>query len=650
MSNTGTGSRNTKLWQCRGLEDERRANAKVIAAQLAVPDGSLKVLGSGKEGVALSDGKHVFKVFDYWWKSSSVVTAPAFLRTLVGAYSDTHCLYPILGFHESGHRAVLVYPFEESKPYAGGHGPGLIELLAECWRHGVFHRNIDPNNLRVVNGRVRLIDYGSDIHSDIHPPEGEIFDREREFVKMCHRAYLSYRWANRGPNFKKITRRALENEKIPELDGFERFYEAVQRVTGQYKAPEDVVLEMAGQARRVLDYGCGKGWLAQEMVNRGMQVLGYDPDHTRRPNWESLCRGRDNLRFTHERSDLLATEPFDLVVCRRVLCIIEDDAELQTILSDLRTLVSERGRVIVTVCDPHFTFGGPTPEADHELPDGAQYESTFVWCKKMRATGRERRHVHRPERTLRREFARVGLTICRRVEVPTVDLERFEPSSEQLAFELRPLAPLPGEVTLLIKACAMEADTLDIQVRHIVSQLEEPRAFSERLLVLDSRENGFLRQYANGNLRDLRNAAHHLIETGWIDRIVNGPDDGEKTALLHQRWFGIPCPKAHVASGPQIASTLTGFEACRTRYVLQLDADVMIGRLDRTHDYLADMLAVMADDPRALTVSFNIAMAHDRPYTNTASDQSAPWRTEVRAGLIDLDRLRRCTTLAKLAP
>ncbi len=625
----------------RGLEGERRANAKAIAARLAAPAGSLKVLGSGKEGVALSDGKHVFKVFDYWWKSSPEVTAPAFLRTLVGAYNDTHCLYPILSFHESGHRAVLIYPFEESEPYAGGYGPGMVTLLAECWRHGIFHRNIDPNNLRVVDGRVRLIDYGSDIHSDIHPPEGEKFDRKREFVKMCQRAYLSYRWANRGStNFKKIARRALDNPEIPELDGFDWFYEAVRRVTGQHKAQEDVVLEMVGQAGRVLDYGCGNGWLSKEFADRGMQILGYDPDYTRRPHWNLLCQGKDNLRFTHERSDLLKAELFDIAVCRRVLCTIENDTELQTILGDLRTLVTERGRVIVTMCDPHFKFGGSTPEADHDLPDGAQYESTFVYEKKLRATGRVRRHAHRPERTLRREFARAGLAICRRVEVPTVDLERFEPASEQLAYELRPMAPLSGEVTLMIKACAMEADTLDIQVRHIISQLEEPRAFSERLLVLDSRENGFLRQYANGNLRDLRNAAHRLVEAGWIDRIVNGPDDGETTALLHQRWFGVPCPKAHVASGPQIASTLKGFEACKTRYVLQLDADVLIGRLDRTHDYLADILAVMADDPKALTVSFNIAMAHDRPYTNTASDQSAPWRTEVRAGLINLDRLR----------
>ena len=143
-----------------------------------------------------------------------------------------------------------------------------------------------------------------------------------------------------------------------------------------------------------------------------------------------------NLRFTHERGEVVAAGRFDLVICRRVLCTIEDDAELRAVLGDLRTLVTDRGRVIVTVCDPHFTLGGPTPEADRELPPGARYESTFTWRKRLRATGRVRRDVHRPERALRREFARAGLAVCRRVEVPTIDLERFEPASDHLAFEL----------------------------------------------------------------------------------------------------------------------------------------------------------------------------------------------------------------------
>ena len=526
----------------RGIEDERIANAKAVAMRLAAPAGPLTVLGCGMEGVALSDGRHVFKVFDYWWKSSHVIRAPAYLRTLAGAWKDTRCLYPILDFHESGHHAVLVYPFEASEPYTGGHGPGMVELLAECRRHGVVCRNLHPDNLRVVDGRVRLIDYGSDIRP---------LDTEHEFVTMCRRAWLSYRWANR-PDLTKIMQRALDDVEIPEFDGFERFHEAVRRVTGRHETSGDVVLGFVGRAERVLDYGCGNGKLAREIADRGSEVLGYDPDRAHRARWESLCEGRPlarspgdsaarnhgrsdqrrertgnsfvpcegigDLRFTHERGEVLAAGRFDLVICRRVLCTIEDDAELRAVLGDLRALVAEHGRVIVTVCDPHFTFGGPTPEADRELPPDARYERTFTWRKKLRATGRVRRDVHRPERVLRRAFARAGLAVCRRVEVPTVDLERFEPASDHLAFELRPLAPLPGEVTLLIKSCAMEAATLDVQVPHLVSQLEGPRAFAERILVVDSREDGFLRQHTHGSLGDLRDVAHRLVDAGWLDR------------------------------------------------------------------------------------------------------------------------------------
>ena len=617
----------------RSLESERIANAKTVAARLGAPADPLAVLGCGMEGVALTDGKRVVKVFDYWWKSSHIISAPAFLRSLVGAWKDTRCLYPILDFREAGHRAVLVYPYEASEPYAGGHGPGMVELLVECRQHRVVCRNLYPANLRVVDGQVRLIDYGSDIRP-LHD--------ERGFTAMCRRAWLCYRWANR-PDLKRIMRRALDDVGIPELDGFERFYEAVRRMTGLQRTPEDIVLKMAGRPARVLDYGCGSGRLARAMANRGARVLGYDPDGALRTRWDSRCAGAAGLRFTNDREEALAAGSFDLVICRRVLCTIEDDAELRTVLDDLRASVSERGKVVVTVCDPHFTFGGPTLEADRELPPEARYESTFIWRKRVRTTGRVRRDVHRPERVLRREFARAGLAVRQRLEVPTIDLERFEPASDQLAFELRPLAPLAGEVALIVKACAMEAKTIEIQIRHLVSQLEGPRAFAERILAIDSREDGFLRQYTQGNLRRLREAARRLAEAGWIDRIVEGPGDGEAAAALHRAWFGIPCPLAHVATGAQSASTLTGFEACTTRYVLHVDADVMIGRLGRDHDYLAEMTAVLARDSDALTVSFNVASDRDRP--NGADGGSGPWRTETRAGMLDLFRLRRARPL-----
>ena len=150
----------------------------------------------------------------------------------------------------------------------------------------------------------------------------------------------------------------------------------------------------------------------------------------------------DSLRFTTERDEVLegaALRRFGLVICQRVICTVEDDLELRRILDDLRAAVADDGRVVVTLCDPRFTFGGPTPEAKRELPPGARYEGTFVWRKTVRTSGRERREVHRPEEKLRAEFARAGLRETRRATEPTMDLVRFQRASDHLALELAPI-------------------------------------------------------------------------------------------------------------------------------------------------------------------------------------------------------------------
>ena len=420
----------------RGFERERVANAKAVAKRLAKPGGALGTLGCGSEGVVLTDGKHVYKVFDYW-KSWQLDSTLDYLRSLVDAWRDTRSLYPLLAFHQDqeGRDAVLIYPFEPSEPYTGGHGPGLVNLLVECRQQGVVCRNIHPDNLRVVDGRVRLIDYGSDIRP---------LDDEREFTTMCHRAWLSFRCHDR-PDLKALMRQALRQADLPVLAGVGSFHEAVLRMAGERQACEDVALELvAGQPRRVLDYGCGSGKVAKALADAGAEVLGYDPDVTRHKRRRPLADGKSDLRFTTVRDEAMAGAPFDLVVCQRVLCTIEDEAELRGILADLRAAVAKDGRVVVTLCDPHFTFCGPTPEAERELPPGARYEDTFVWHKTVRTSGRVRREVHRPEEALLAEFARVGLREVRRVTVPTVELVNFTPASDHLAFELAPDPDTPG--------------------------------------------------------------------------------------------------------------------------------------------------------------------------------------------------------------
>ena len=197
-------------------------------------------------------------------------------------------------------------------------------------------------------------------------------------------------------------------------------------------------------------------------------------------------------------------------------------------------------------------------------------------------------------------------------------------------------------VTLLIKACAMDAAVVEVQVRHIVGHLATPRRFSEVLLLVDPFRGPFLRQHCPGDLDRLLDCARDLRDRGVIDRLLVAPEHAEAATELNRVWFGIDCPATHTAKGVPVASQLWAFDQVSTRYVLQCDIDVLIGRRDLSHDYLADMLAAAAPAD-VLGVAFNIPKA---PGPAVAYD-AAPgaFVPEVRCGLLDLERVRACRPL-----
>lgn len=608
------------IW--RYLEVQRTEIARTQIERITKVSG-LTLLGSGSEGVVFTDGLHVYKSFDHW-KSRLSAAQREFLRNLPGRWPRARGLIPLLRLDEEGQHAVLVYPFEPSTPYRGGQGRALIELLRECREHGIICRNIHPKNLRSTSQGVRLIDYGADIRPFT----------EHDFESMCRRAWLSYRWHHR-PDLDDLLRAALSRDDLPELDGHASFRRAVE-ATHQGEVLDRLLLDIClGLApRSVLDHGCGKAWLARHLASAEREVVGYDPDPAAQASWPRTPPPR--LRLLGDPDALQACAPFDLVVSSLVLCTL-DDPTYRRALQDLRALVDEAGHVVVAVCNPFFTKGHPTPLQDRELPAGADEEESFAWHKVVASSGRCRVDVHRPWSQLRRDIRRAGFKIHAARMTGTVDLDRFEPASDFLVLLLRP-APVGGPKTsLLIRTCAMEWQTIEEQVRHIVGQLEQPRAFCERLVVVDTRTGGFTRQYAPANVRAHQAALARLVRVGWLDRVVQLPEGPEEITSLHERWFGIAAHLAHTPLGAPVAATVFGIEACRGDHVLMVDADLLIGRLDPSHDYLRDMQEVLDSDPAALTVALNTCQAEDRRYT--ASGPRGPFRVEARGALVHRARL-----------
>lgn len=194
------------------------------------------------------------------------------------------------------------------------------------------------------------------------------------------------------------------------------------------------------------------------------------------------------------------------------------------------------------------------------------------------------------------------------------------------------------QVTLLIKACGQDAAVLSEQVAHIVSQLSYPVAFTRRILLIDPHQDAFLRQYADGDLDSVLKQAAELKTSSLIDDFWVAPTSHEMTLNTYHRWFGTQdCHRTHTTENAPLFPQIWGFDQVDTRYVLQCDLDVMIGRRDWQHDYLADML--YACEPQdVLAVGFNIPKIKTAftPYHGEPG-QFAP---EVRFGLLDLHRIR----------
>ena len=174
-------------------------------------------------------------------------------------------------------------------------------------------------------------------------------------------------------------------------------------------------------------------------------------------------------------------------------------------------------------------------------------------------------------------------------------------------------------------------------VRQQVDQLETPVPFVEKVVVVDSFDGPFARQYDDPEPDAHRAAMERLLAGGVVDRVVYAPQDPAIIRATYRKWFGAETGATHSANGQQLFATLYGFESCSGDYVLQVDSDLLIARHDHYHDYLGEMVDVFRTDPQALFVPLSICSPKVVPYTHEGSN--GDWRVEVRGCLFDRRRI-----------
>ncbi len=194
------------------------------------------------------------------------------------------------------------------------------------------------------------------------------------------------------------------------------------------------------------------------------------------------------------------------------------------------------------------------------------------------------------------------------------------------------------DVSLIIKTCYQDAQMVDKLVRHIVKQCEGPDLFLEKIVVLDSKHDSFLRQYSKPDKALTHKALENLVKENIIDRFIVPPNDEKQIRECYKRWFNVYCSETHSIKDVPVYVQLFGFEKAIGKYILQVDSDAIIVRRDFNHSFLKDMKLALQIRKDALSVSFNIAHNDQSQFKEYSSPKSGMFVPEVRFCLFEKER------------
>ncbi len=601
--------------------DSRIARARrLVAKHLRLQaDG---VLGLGAEGVVLGVGERAIKVFDRWSRSSRADSLPALRRLLEKAVPGA--LPAVYAVHECREAVMVDMERLDGQPYRGGHGPQLLGMLRGLVHAGWVHSNVHPKNILLTRAGARLVDIGKSL--EVATDTG--------IAAMVRRTWLSWRFAFR-PDLNELLRRSIDDDDFAELTGWRVLRDALPDVTAKDRL--DLRLEHHVRERgdaRLLDYGCGKPRTVHRLMPAD-RLVAFDIDANLRLRW---ARELPEARFVDlpALDEVLAEgAEFDAVLCSLVLCVVPDD-DVPGVLARARAAVAGCGRVLVSICEPTALH---TAESDYQcrhVAPGARYRDRFAYRKTVRASGRERIDYHRPLDWYRRAFARAGFRVAAEETIDGLDVQRFETMPEFRVFHLEPLPAVGVRTSLVIKACAMEADSLDAIIRHQVTQIGRPRAFDEVVVALDPHAGPFPRSWHPGQIHRVDTTLSRLQAEGVIDRVIRGPEEGAG-APLSERWFGLDHAGTHVANGQAALAFLHAVESCTGDLILHLDADILIGRPDADADFAQEAVDTFAAHPTAVTLSLPVHGDTTRPPSD--GEGGVPFRVEAMVGWIHRSRL-----------
>ncbi|MDR2943904.1 MAG: histidine phosphatase family protein [Methanosarcinales archaeon] len=365
----------------------------------------------------------------------------------------------------------------------------------------------------------------------------------KDFIFMVQRAYLSLNgWAN--PQFKNLAKRAINTWNLPQLEGFKDFFnETYTKLLNSKSMFQYDLLEIPENL-----------WI-KDVLNGFFE--------------------NSDAVILDERLDFKIPNSFDFSsypALDNKTAIIFDGPLNREMVLNLRNQIKEGQQIIFLFKNPFFEKGTGC----------SVYESLIEF------------------------FEKSGLQVLRTEQSPPRPDKKADFYSQIIAFETEAFEPCGGDTSLLIKTCYQDGGVLETLVKHIVSQLQRPDRFKEVLVVVDSKETDFLREYSFPQKREALHVLEKIKKNGLIDDYFLSPSDKDEILRINREWFAAECAETHCIRNIPVVPQLFGFEKCSGKYVLQVDCDSIVVRRDYNHRYLLDMKNSL-EDQNAVSVSFNIA-------------------------------------------
>ncbi len=561
------------------MEDTVRIQKAKCKLRLLYPNVVFEFIGSGNESVVFTDNIFIYKFFDNELNNNLLLTQ------LLGRFKGCKRLFNLKELIEIDGFYVLKYAYYASRPYVGGRKEEIIEFLVECWERRIVHWDVKPLNFHVFNDGLHLIDYGYDIKPFNY----------KDFLFMVQRAYLMLNYPN-NENFKALVRRALNNWDMEELNGFTGFFNEVYTKILSYDNENSNISSLLMFDDKILYEQVKQMCSHYHSINK---ILFYS---TGEKDISCLFPGKDVLCIT-DISQLKESEEFDLAILD-IAGKINSSELMHRMLKTIGGKMNSDCECAIIADNPFFQHGN------------------------------EKYPLERLKNLILSASFTLKKTQDTRWQVDSTG-DFYSQYLIAIAVAKKKAA---DNVSLLIKTCYQDGPFVERLIRHIISQLEGPDKFLEKIVVVDTKENNYLRQYSLPYKELTIESVEKLVEERVIDRFILVPHDTEIIKECNERWFEIKAEATHSVTNVPVFPQLYGFEQCIGDYILQVDSDAIIVRRDRDHSFLEDMKRALEENPNALSVSFNIAHSlneRKKEYTSPGNGHFVP---EVRFCLLHRKR------------